>query len=183
MYRFETVAGAAPELNRVTFRSLIWSLASPQHPELTLRHVGAWPPAVYRAAMTAAGELIGAREKAENSPATQSEPAPGWIDLWAAARARLGLAEAEFWSLSPAMLEALWAKFDEDRQDRIYGHAMTCAAIYNANRASEEAPVLDAELFMPGSRGEAAARRMAQEQRQALKDKMASFAAVIGGKK
>jgi hypothetical protein len=70
------------------------------------------------------------------------------VDLWAIARYDLGLAIEEFEDLTPLTFQALCKrrnlKFKMDR----YANALTAAAIYNVNRASTDAPLIEPMDFV-----------------------------------
>ena len=63
----------------------------------------------------------------------------------------------EFWDLTPSMFQALCKRRNiRIKYDR-YANALTASAVYNANRASEESPVVYPFDFI---RDEAAAKRL-----------------------
>jgi hypothetical protein len=58
------------------------------------------------------------------------------------ARFDLGLTMDEFWELTPGMFQALCKRRNIAIKYDRYANALTASAVYNANRSSEESPVV-----------------------------------------
>ncbi len=184
IYRFEQEAGRNPAPGRAMTRTLIWSLLCTFQPRLSVRDVGALEPREYVAAIGAATALIappGGAQDAQERPTDTK--ALDWADTWALGRFDLGLAEDEFWHLSPGLFDALWRRLEEAGERALFGHAMVCAATTNVHIDPEKGTPVHPDFFMPGKRGEAEQKRLAAEQRAALKAKLRDGAALLGGKR
>lgn len=183
-YRFEEQAGRNPPPGRATTRTLLWSLLVTFQPHLSVRDVGALGPREYAAAVDAAAALIappGGAEKAQERPA-DAKPLE-WRETWALGRFDLGLAETEFWHLSPGLFDALWHRVELAHERTLEGHAMVCAAVTNVHIDPEKSAPVSPDFFMPGERGKAEYARLAAEQRAAMKAKLREGAALLGGKR
>jgi len=186
LLRFEEATGTrTPPASRATTRALIWALLSTFQPALTVRDVGAMMPGEYRTAMEAAAALVsGGTVDAAPEAASTDEAPPGWLQIWSVGRFDLGLTDAEFWQLSPAMFDALWKRLEDQRERALYGHAMTCAQVFNAQRTTDEARWFEADDFMPKTE----AKRLADEKRQtaaqraALHEKLQGVVGILGAK-
>lgn len=183
IWRFEQAVGRNATPGRTMTRALLWSLLTTFQPEITVRDVGALQPREYAAALEAAKALMSPPKERAQSAQAQSAEALDWFDTWAIGRFDLGLSEAEFWHLSPGLFDALWKRFEEADERRLYGHAMVCAEIWNVKIDPEKAPRVSADLFMPGKRSEAEAKRIAAEQRAGMKAKLRDGLALLGGKR
>lgn len=186
LYRFEQATGTrTPPPNRVTTRALIWALLATFQPALTVRDVGAMDAAEYRAAMAAATTLIASPGGKPAAAQGESTEPPGWLQVWSVGRFDLGLTDAEFWQLSPAQFDALWKRLEDGRTAALRGHAMTCAAIFNAQRTTDDAPVVEADDFMPKTPEQlkAAEQKQRAAERASLKAKLASVASILGAQK
>lgn len=184
IYRFEQEAGRNPAPGRAMTRTLLWSLLVTFQPRLTVRDVGALEPREYVAAIDAATALIappGGAQDAQDRP-TDAKPLD-WADTWALGRFDLGLSEDEFWHLSPGLFDALWRRLEEAGERALFGHAMVCAAVTNVHIDPEKGTPVHPDFFMPGKRGEAEQKRLAAEQRAALKAKLGDGLALLGGKR
>lgn len=164
-------------------RALLWSLLTTFQPEITVRDVGALQPREYASALEAAKALMWPPKEREQGAQAQSDKPLDWFDTWAIGRFDLGLPEAEFWHLSPGLFDALWKRFEEADERTLYGHAMVCAEIWNVKIDPEKTPRVSADLFMPGKRSEAEAKRIAAEQRAGMKAKLRDGLALLGGKR
>lgn len=184
LYRFEQEAGRNPALGRAMTRTLLWSLLVTFQPRLTVRDVGALEPREYVAAVDAAASLIAPPGGAQNAQERPADAKPlEWRETWALGRFDLGLSEDEFWHLSPGLFDALWSRFELAHERALEGHAMTCAAVTNVHIDPEKGTPVHPDFFMPGKRGEAEQKRLAAEQRAALKAKLRDGAALLGGRK
>lgn len=146
--------------------------------------MGALEPLEYVAAINAATALIappGGAQDAQEKPA-DAKPLE-WADTWALGRFDLGLSEDEFWHLSPGLFDALWRRLEEAGERALFGHAMVCAATTNVHIDPENGTPVHPDFFMPGKRGEAEQKRLAAEQRAALKAKLHDGVALLGGKR
>ena len=184
LYRFEQQAGRNPAPGRAMTRTLLWSLLITFQPGLSVRDVGALEPAEYVAAVDAAASLIeppGGAQGAQERP-VDAKPLQ-WRETWALGRFDLGLSEDEFWHLSPGLFDALWTRFELAHERYLEGHAMVCAATTNVHIDHEKGTPVSPDFFMPGKRGEAEQKRIAAEQRAAMKAKLREGAALLGGKR
>lgn len=184
LYRFEQQAGRNPAPGRAMTRTLLWSLLITFQPRLTVRDVGALEPREYVAAVDAATALIepsGGAQDAQERPA-DAKPLE-WRETWALGRFDLGLSEDEFWHLSPGLFDALWTRFELAHERYLEGHAMTCAAVTNVHIDQEKGTPVSPDFFMPGKRGEAEHKRIAAEQRAAMKAKLRDGMQILGGKR
>lgn len=183
-YRFEEQAGRNPAPGRATSRTLLWSLLVTFQPGLTVRDVGALEPREWAAAINAASELIappGGAETAKKRPA-DAKPLE-WQETWALGRVDLGLSEDEFWHLSPSLFEALWHRVELAHERALEGHAMVCAAVTNVHIDPEKGSPVSPDFFMAGERHEREVKRLAAEQRAAMKAKLREGAALLGGRR
>lgn len=184
MYRFEKEAGRNPAPGRAMTRTLLWSLLVTFQPRLSVRDVGALEPREYVAAVDAASILIAPPDGAQGAQERPAEAKPlDWAETWALGRFDLGLAEEEFWHLSPGLFDALWKRFEQAHERALEGHAMTCAAVTNVHIDPETSSPVSPDYFMPGERGEREHARLAAEQRAAVKAKLRDGLALLGGKR
>lgn len=183
IWRCEQVVGKNPPPGRQVTRAWLWSLLTTFQPGLTVRDVGALEPREYAAAMEAAKELMTPPKERAQGAQAQSDKPLDWFDTWAIGRFDLGLSEAEFWHLSPGLFDALWKRFEEADERRLYGHAMVCAEIWNVKIDPEKTARFSPDLFMPGKRSEKAAKAMVAEQRAGMKAKLRDGLALLGGRK
>lgn len=183
IWRFEQAMGRNAAPGRTMTRALLWSLLTTFQPDITVRDVGALQPREYAAALEAAKALMSPPKERELGAQAKSDKPLDWFDTWAIGRFDLGLPEAEFWHLSPGLFDALWKRFEEADERTLYGHAMVCAEIWNVKIDPEKTPRVSADLFMPGKRSEAEAKRIAAEQRAGMKAKLRDGLALLGGKR
>jgi hypothetical protein len=64
------------------------------------------------------------------------------LELWAIARYDLHLTDDEFYDLTPGMFYALCKRRNIHFKYNRLAHALTASAIYNVNRASSDAPLV-----------------------------------------
>lgn len=183
MYRFEQEAGRNPAPGRAMTRTLLWSLLVTFQPRLAVRDVGALGPREYALAVDAAAALI-APPGAANAKDRPADAKPlEWRETWALGRYDLGLAEDEFWHLSPGLFDALWHRVELAHERTLEGHAMVCAAVTNVHIDPEKSSPVSPDFFMPGERGKAEHARIAAEQRAALRAKLHDGMALLGGQR
>lgn len=183
-YRFEQQAGRNPAPGRATSRTLLWSLLVTFQPQLTVRDVGALEPREWAAAINAASALIAPPGGADTAKERPADVNPlEWQETWALGRVDLGLSEDEFWHLSPGLFDALWHRVELAHERALEGHAMVCAATTNVHIDHEKGTPVSPDFFMPGKRGEAEHKRIAAEQRAAMKAKLRDGMQILGGKR
>lgn len=183
-YRFEQQAGRHPAPGRATSRTLLWSLLVTFQPGLSVRDVGALEPREWAVAIDAASALIASPGGAETAKERPPDAKPlEWRETWALGRFDLGLSEDEFWHLSPGLFDALWHRVELAHERALEGHAMTCAAVTNVHIDPEKGSPVSPDFFMPGERHEREVKRLAAEQRAALKAKVRDGAALLGGRR
>jgi hypothetical protein len=173
--------GLAPEASIVSLRAMVWSLLVPSFPDLDIRAVGAMSEAQFAGAIEAAGVLIAANTPSprETAADTGTDKPTDWYGLWSIGRVDLGLSEAEFWGLAPIQWDALSRRLEARSEEMRYGHALVCSELYNSQRTSEDDPVRDPAVWMPGAKGEAARKQVLVDQRQALRGKIQDAAKLM----
>jgi len=184
LLRFERATGYGLQSANgpAAVRTLLWALLADEQPRITPAEVGAMSATEAERAVKAALTLWAASAPLPDPDAPEAAGESGgrvdWYELWAIGRIDLGLSEAEFWGLSPAMYHAMTQRLEW----RLYGHCITAAAITNCHIDREKAAPLSPLAFMPGRTGRAESRRITVQQGETLRMKMGGLRdTLLGG--
>lgn len=196
VYRFEVRLGLSPhgalsaghDATRVA-RALLWAMTvdhpAPSSEPVTEESVGQASPVEFAAAVEQAMLLLAAScAPARSEPRAEVETAAAvertdWHALWAVGRYDLRLSEEEFWSLTPAMLDALMSRLEAERDHAEYCAGLVASQVYNVNLGEGGEPT-DATAYMSEKWQKAGAERRARAQAEALRYKLRDAMEMLG---
>lgn len=192
VYRFEARLGLSPhgalsaghDPTRVA-RALLWAMTAPSSEPVTEELVGQASPVEFAAAVEQALILLAASCAPARPEARGEGKTPAavertdWHALWAVGRYDLRLSEDEFWSLTPAMLDALMVRLEAERDHAEYCAGLVASQVYNVNLGEDGQPV-DATAYMSEKWQKAGEERRARAQAEALRYKLRDAMEMLG---